>query len=119
MADRLTSASNPPSPPSSGGRLGADPPAERTPPPEALPLPRGLDPAALRRERDRERLQRTAPDLSPERAAHIARLREEIRQGRYASAERLAIAIARALRAAGEPGGRAGALDRRRTPPLD
>ncbi len=65
--------------------------------PSELPLPPGVDAAALRRELDRERLRRLAPEIPPERLAHIARIREAIRTGRYQSAERLAIALARAL----------------------
>jgi hypothetical protein len=70
---------------------------------EALALPQGLGAGAVRRELDRERLERQAPDLDAERVARIARIREEIRAGRYITAERLAIALSRAL---GPRGGR-------------
>jgi hypothetical protein len=65
---------------------------------DSLPPPDGVDRYAVLRALDRERLAELAPDLPRDRIARIARLRDELRRGAFETPERLAIAVARALK---------------------
>jgi hypothetical protein len=64
---------------------------------DRLTPPCDLDRYAVLRALDRERLAEEAPDVDDARLRRIVKIRDEIRRGTYASGERLAIAIARAL----------------------
>lgn len=80
-----------------GPRGMALPPGGRRRAGDALEPPDGLGLRDVRRSLDHEDLRRAAPDLPAERLRHVARVRQELREGTYATDARLWLAIERAI----------------------